>query len=233
MSKLSSYRWVCWHLLPPLINKLYMKSIPSAPEGLLPPSLCPPSPLLSFHLSILCLRSILSSFFLLLWSWNHPLFSSLCHSPEREKFEPRESHELNRTLHHFLLPLPIPLAFLPSIFFYLSCLSSDHLVEHVTSTQLQWQMYVTVWTWHAKPAWTKGTGYMNSFQQQGKKKKKIWFRSTLAINRQPRTKPAGIYTHSKVAPNNPFFYCNMMRPKTECAQIHSHVARNATDLGGN
>lgn len=113
-----------------------MKSIPSAPEGLLPPSLCPPSPLLSFHLSFLCLRSIPSSFFLLLWSWNHPLMSSLCLSPEREKLEPRESHELNTTLLHFLLPLPIPPAFLPSIFFCLSCLSSDRLVEHVSSNQI-------------------------------------------------------------------------------------------------
>lgn len=31
-------RAMIWHLLPPMINKLYMKSIPAHPGGLLPPS---------------------------------------------------------------------------------------------------------------------------------------------------------------------------------------------------
>lgn len=35
-TRFSSYVSTWWHLLPPLINKLYMKSIPAPPGGLLP-----------------------------------------------------------------------------------------------------------------------------------------------------------------------------------------------------
>lgn len=48
-SQISSYMSAWWHLLPPLINKLYMKSILAPPRGLLPLS--------SSSSSVLCLFS--------------------------------------------------------------------------------------------------------------------------------------------------------------------------------
>lgn len=141
-TQLSSYMSAWWHLLPPLINKLYMKSIPAPPGGLLPLS---SSSSVLFN-SFFSVSSLLRLHFFPLFcpARNRPLISSLCLSPKWEKFEPRGSREANTTLLHLPPPIPITLAFLLSVFFYPSCLTvplswpSDRAC-FITSNPLTWQ----------------------------------------------------------------------------------------------